>query len=231
MGQTRKGFALEAKRFQRPVLTAQLLLTAAILAWVPGNMAKLSLMLLVWAIGFGRVTRAELILMICINIVFVAMDIATVHQGAFRFTAPDLLGLPYYEFLMWGFYVLNTIRFLGKEPPQAGSIALAVGLVVLFALPFSFIKDYRLLFLASAIVLAIGIGFFHERRDLAFVSYMIAIGAVIEYLGVRSGQWAYDGPTVGGVPIWFVTMWGGVGLFIHRLGLPLMQWLRGIYLR
>src|SRR5215471_14875310 len=164
MRQMHKDFQLGAKRFQRPFLVAQLLLTAAILALVPGNAAKLAAMLLVWAAGFGRLTRAELILMIGTNAIFVAMDIATLHRGAFRFTAPDLLGLPYYEFLMWGFYVLNAVRFWGPEPPQAGSRSLAVGLVLLFALPFSLIQDYRLLFLASGIVLAIGIGFFHERR-------------------------------------------------------------------
>jgi len=225
MRQMHKEFALGAKKFQRPTLAAQLLLTAVILAWVPGNVTKLAVMLLVWAIGFGRLTRAELTLMIGTNAIFIPMDIATLHQGAFRFTAPDLLGLPYYEFLMWGFYVLSAIRFLGAKPPQAGSIILAVGLVVLFALPFSLIDDYRLLFLVSAVLLAIDIGFFHERRDIAFVGYMIAIGAVIEYAGVRSGQWIYVGPTVGGVPLWFATMWGGVGLFIHRLWLPLLRWL------
>jgi hypothetical protein len=225
MRQMHKDFALEAKKFRRPVLAAQLLLTAVILAWIPGNATKLVVMLLVWAIGFGRLSRAELILMIGTNAVFIPMDIATVHQGAFRFTAPDLLGLPYYEFLMWSFYVLNTIRFWGPERPRAGSIALAVGLAVLFALPFSLIRNYQLLFLASGVVLAIGIGFFHERRDIAFVSYMIAMGGIMEYAGVWSGQWRYDGPTVGGVPLWFATMWGGVGLFVHRLWLPLVPWL------
>jgi hypothetical protein len=226
MQQMHKDFALGAKKFQRPILVAQLLLTAAVLAWAPGNTTKLVVMLLVWAIGFGRLSRGELILMISTNAIFIPMDIATVHQGAFRFTAPDLLGLPYYEFFMWGFYVLNTIRFWGLEPLPAGSSILAVGLVVLFALPFSFIQDYRLLFLASGIVLAIGLGFFHQRRDIAFVGYMIAMGAVMEYAGVWSGQWRYDGPTIGGVPLWFATMWGGVGLFTRRLGLPLIKYLR-----
>ena len=212
----------EVGRFQRLALVAQLLITAAILAFVPGNAAKLIAMVIVWAAGFGRVTSAELILMACIDAIFVPMDIATIHQGGFHFTAPNLVGLPYYEFFMWGFYILNAIRFWGPKPPQAGSIALATGLVILFALPFSLITDYRWLLLASASVLAIGIGFFHERRDIAFASsYMIAMGAVIEYAGVQSGQWAYIGQTFAGVPLWFVTMWGGVGLFIHRLGLPL----------
>ena len=73
--------AFVADRFQRPILAGQLLLTAAILAWIPGNAAKLAAMLLVWALGFGRLTRAELVLMACINAVFVPMDIAT-HRPA-----------------------------------------------------------------------------------------------------------------------------------------------------
>lgn len=213
---------LNARVFRRAVLVAQLLATAAILAWVPGNVAKLAIMLLVWAIGFGHITRAELIVMAFINTIFILMDLATLKQGAFRFTAPDLLGLPYYEFLMWGFYVVNAVRFLGARPPQ-GSVTRAIGLVILFALPFVLIQDYRLLFFTTAVVLTIGIGFFHERRDIAFVSYMMAIGALIEYAGVLSGQWIYDGPTLGGVPLWFATMWAGVGLFVHRLALPLMR--------
>ena len=212
----------DRKAIERVVLVAQLLATAAVLALVPGNGLKLATMLLVWAIGFGRITRGELVLIVCINAIFVLMDIATLKQGSFRFTAPNLLGLPYYEFLMWGFYVLNSTRFLGADPPR-GSVAKAIAWVVLFALPFSLIKDYDLLFLASGMILAIGIGFFHERRDLAFVGYMIGIGAVIEYSGVLSGQWVYAGPTFRGVPLWFATMWGGVGLFTHRVTLPLLR--------
>ena len=224
MWQMHKDFAHGVRKFRRPILLAQLLLTAGILAFAPDNATKLAAMLLVWAIGFGRLTLAEIELMACINAIFVPMDIATLHRGAFRFTAPDWLGLPCYEFLMWGFYVLNAIRFWGAEPPQ-GSILPVVGLVVLFALPFSLVEDYHLLFLSSAFVLAIGIGLFHRRRDLAFIGYMIAMGAVVEYAGVHSGQWVYRGPTYAGVPFWFATLWGGVGLFVHRLWLPLLQWL------
>ena len=216
-----KLFGLKVRRFRRVVLVLQLLATAVTLAWVPDNATKLAVMLVVWATGFGRIKRTEFALVACVNAIFILMDIATLRQGAFRFTSPNLLGLPYYEFLMWGFYVLNAIRFIGARPPQ-GSTTRAIGWVVLFALPFALIQDYRLLFLASAASLAIGLGLFHKSRDIAFVGYMIGMGAVIEYTGVHSGQWIYDGPTFGGVPLWFAPMWGGVGLFVHRLGLPLM---------
>lgn len=222
MQQIRDDFARFAKRFQRPILGVQLLLTAAALAFVPGNAAKLATMLVVWALGFGSITSAELILMVCIDGIFVAMDLVTLRRDSFRFTAPNILGLPYYEYFMWGFYVLNAIRFWGAAPPKGGLKFLTVGLVALFAVSFSIFKDYLLLFLGSGLVLAAGVVFFHERRDIAFATYMVAMGAVIEYAGVWSGQWQYDGPTLGGVPIWFITMWGGVGFFVHRLFLPLM---------
>jgi hypothetical protein len=224
MPELHKLFGLKVHRFRRVVMVVQILATAVALACVPGNAAKLAVMLVVWAIGFGRIKRTEFALMACINAIFILMDIATLKQGAFRFTSPNLLGLPYYEFLIWGFYVLNAIRFIGANPPQ-GSATRAIGWIVLFALPFALIQDYRLLFLASAVFLAIGLGLFHKSRDIAFVGYMIGMGAIIEYTGVRSGQWTYDGPTLGGVPLWFAPMWGGVGLFVHRLGLPLMGYL------
>lgn len=212
------GFATD----QRVVLVIQLLATVAALAWVPGNAVKLLTMIVIWAVGFRRLSGAELALVGCINVIFVLMDIATLHRGSFRFTQPDLLGLPFYEFFMWGFYVLNAIRFFGPEAPS-GAATKAIGLAILFALPFSLVQDYRALLISSAAVLLVSIGFFHHRRDIAFVGYMIGVGAIIEYAGVWSGQWAYDGRTLGGVPLWFVTMWGGIGLFTHRLALPLTK--------
>jgi hypothetical protein len=180
------------------------------------------MMIFFWIAGFARLERVEILLLVSTNVIFVLMDIATLRQGSFRFTKPDVLGLPYYEFLMWGFYVLNTIRFLDGTSPVPRPTGLVIGLVLLFALPFSLIQDYRLLFLASGFVMAIGIGFFHEGPDIAAIGYMISMGAIIEYAGVLSGQWHYDGPTLRGVPLWFTTMWGGVGLFARRLALPLI---------
>jgi hypothetical protein len=51
---------------------------------------------------------------------------------------------------------------------------------------------------------------------------MAALGALIEYVDVWTGQWHYPGHPYGGVPLWFVTMWAGVGLFARRLILPLL---------
>ena len=92
-----------------------------------------------------------------------------------------------------------------------------------FALPFALIADPGLLLAVSAVVLAGCIVMFHERMDLAYASYMAALGALIEYVGVGAGQWHYPGRPYGGVPLWFLTMWAGVGLFTRRLILPLLR--------
>lgn len=203
-------------KWARPVLILQLLATAAILTWVPGNAAKLAAMVVVWAIGFGRVTRAELVLMFGVNLLFMVMNIGALRKGVFHFNSPDVLGMPVYEFLMWGFYTLHTIRFLEGKTPE-GKLWLALVLAVAFSLPFSTISDSTMLTVVSAAILAVAIGFYHEPMDIAYIIYMIVIGALIEYVGVWSGQWGYPGNPPGGVPLWFITMWGGVGLFTRRL--------------
>ena len=203
-------------------LILQVIGTIAILALIPGNAAKLAAMLVVWAIGFGRISRAELIVFIGINLLFALMNIGALRKGVFQFSNPDSLGMPVYEFFMWGFYTLNTIRFLGGKTPQ-GKRWLAIVMAVAMALPFSTIGDAGLLTLVSAVILAISLALYHEPMDFGYVAYMVALGALIEYAGVWSMQWGYPGNPPGGVPFWFITMWGAVGLFTRRLLLPLMR--------
>src|SRR5438876_12250330 len=91
------------------LLLLQLAATAAALGWAPGNAAKLALMLLVWAVGFGRLSARELLAMGAVNVLFAAMDWGALAKGVFRFERPDLLGLPAYEYLMWGFYTFHAL--------------------------------------------------------------------------------------------------------------------------
>ena len=149
------------------------------------------------------------------------MDIMAVRQGVFRFTSPDYLGLPVWEFGMWGFYVLHTVRML-DGPAPSGPLWKVLTLAALFALPFVTLADQQALLIASTLLFAVALGFFHERADLRYVGYMIAMGAVVEYLGVWCGQWSYPANPPGGVAFWFVTMWGGIGLFTRRLLLRLL---------
>ena len=215
------GCSAPAGRWARLTLLAQLGATIAVLGWVPGNRTKLVLMALIWLIGFGRVAAAEWALMAAVNLLFVVMNLAALKRGIFAFDHPDLLGMPVYEYLMWGFYVLHTIRFLDGAPPRGPTI-IALTAAGAFAASFATIAAPTLLLLVSGAVLALGIALFHARMDLAYAGYMAALGAAVEYVGVTTGQWHYPGHPWGGVPLWFLTMWAGVGLFTRRLALPLV---------
>lgn len=202
-------------------LLLQIPAVLAILALVPGNGAKLAALLVVWALGFGRLSRAETAFYAAVCLFFTAMNAASLRQGIFAFSHPDLLGMPVYELFMWGFYLLHTWRVLQGPVPQ-GRRAQAWVLALLYSAAFAAIHDSQLLLLVTGALLAAALALFHEREDLAYTGYLMLLGAAIEYTGVHSGQWWYPGNPPGGVPLWFVTLWGGVGLFLRRLVLPLL---------
>jgi hypothetical protein len=213
------GFGLSQARI---ALLCQLFATAAALGWVPTNSAKLIVLLIIWGAGFGRIRTAELAAMVVVNLLFVLMNSAALKRGVFRFDHPDFLSMPVYEYLMWGFYTLHAIRFLDGKAPSGRLIA-ATAAAAVFALPFALIADPVLLLAASGLALAACLLLFHEPMDLAYAAYMAALGALIEYVGVGTGQWHYPGQPLGGVPLWFLTMWAGVGLFTRRLILPQLR--------
>jgi hypothetical protein len=206
----------------RARLIVQLAGTLLILAAAPANWLKLASFVVLWTATLRRVSRAELAVYCVVCIAFIVANLGALQQGVFFFRHPDFLGMPVYEFFMWGFYVLHLIRMVGGPAPS-GRIWLPLALAVAFATPFSTISDSNTLLLATAVVLAVALAFFHERLDLAYTGYMIFVGALIEYTGVWSGEWGYPGDPPGGVPLWFVTMWGGVGLFTRRLVVPILR--------
>ena len=206
---------------RRLLLVLQVPATLAILAWVPGNVAKLIAFLVLWALTFQRLSKTEAVFVVAVCAFFTVMNAASLKQGIFAFTHPDVLGMPVYELFMWGFYLLHTQRLLDGPAPR-GRRAAAWVLGLLYALSFAAIADARMLLMVTGTLLAIGLVLFHEPHDLAYTGYLVLLGAAIEYTGVHVGEWSYPGAPAGGVPPWFVTLWGGVGLFLRRLVVPLL---------
>lgn len=194
----------------------------AIIAFVPTNIGKLAALLVVWVVTFRTLSKVEAIFYVCVCAFFTVMNAASLSQGIFTFSSPDVLGMPVYELFMWGFYLLHLKRVLGGPAPT-GKRSTVWTLALLYAAAFAAIPDAKLLLIATSILLAIGLILFHEPLDLAYTGYLVIFGAAIEYTGVYSGEWFYPGSPVGGVPFWFVTMWGGVGLFTRRLILPILE--------
>lgn len=205
----------------RLILLFQLVATAAVLGLLPGNFIKLTAMLVVWGISFRRISSRELMIMAGVNVFFSLMDLGALHSGVFRFRHPDLFGLPIYEYFMWGFYTLHALRFVGRMP-ETPRLTLSLVLAALFAVPFVTIPHPTVLFFASSVVLIGSLAMLRDPVDFAYTGYLIAVGCVIEYVGVWTGQWTYPGPPPGGVALWFIPMWGGIGLFTGRLLAPLI---------
>lgn len=192
-----------------------------ILAFVPTNPGKLAALLVLWALTFGRLSKVEAIFYACVCLFFTVMNAASLKQGIFAFAHPDVLRMPVWELFMWGFYLLHTRRLL-NGPAPSGKRALVWTLALLYSAAFATLQDGTTLLAATAVLLALALVFFHEPGDLAYAGYMVLLGALIEYTGVHSGQWGYPGHPPGGVPLWFITMWGGIGLFMRRLIVPIL---------
>ena len=63
------------------------------------------------------------------------------RQGIFQFRHPDAIGLPVYEFFMWGFYVLHAVGFLTVLQARPTACRWALGLAIVFALCFLMMAD------------------------------------------------------------------------------------------
>lgn len=206
---------------ERRLLLAQLPLTLGVLALAPSNTLTVVGLCALWAVTFRRLGAKELRLFLLANVIFVGMDAASVKQGVFAFTAPDALGLPAWEFLMWGFYLLHATRLLQEDGEPGGWAAWLFA--ALFALCFPLSPSDSVLLASTGVLLGLALLRFHRRGDLAMVLAFVAMGAAVEAVGVHGGLWRYPGDPALGFPPWFATMWGGVGLLTRRLFLPLVS--------
>ena len=211
-----------SERVRRALLEAGV--TLVVLAFVPGSVAKMLVLLGLWALLFWPLRRVEWLMAGGVCLFFTGMNASALKQGIFQFREPDVLGMPVWELFMWGFYLLHVYRFWGDAvAADRRQTVLAWILGLLFAAAFALITDQSQLFIVTAVVLLVALAFFHDRLDLAYAGHMVLLGACVEYVGVHSSEWSYPLDIPGGVPPWFVTMWGGIGLFFRRLVLPLMS--------
>ncbi|HEX5269288.1 MAG TPA: hypothetical protein VFW33_02320 [Gemmataceae bacterium] len=200
----------------------QLAGSAALLAFVPSNVARLLLFPIWWLLTFRRLTRRELVLYVAAGALFTVLDYMTLSQKIFEFTHPDFLLMPCYEPLLWGYLLLHTLHMV-DGPTPGGNRWLPVAWTAAFTLPFLVLTNPVVLFAVSGAVLLAGLAIFRGLYDFAYVGYLIFVGAVWEYTGVWSGQWHYPGDPPGGVAPWFVPMWGGIALALRRLILPMLR--------
>jgi hypothetical protein len=82
---------------------------------------------------------------------------------------------------------------------------------------FGLVHDDHMLLAMSGGLLLILLLIFRDPGDLASVVYAAAVGFVWERVGTSTGQWSYPQLPPGGIPPWFATLFGSIGLFARHL--------------
>ncbi len=219
----KRGFLSWFLSGERLTLLVQALASFGVLAFIPGGLLKLVALIFLWTLTFRPFpSSSEIALFLVVSAVFTVMNALALSGGIFRFSHPDVLGMPFYELVMWGFYLLHTKRMIASPRSRRGLWG-AIAYTLVFATPYTLALEQHSLLLVTMVVFVFGLVVFHERRDLASAGYMVALGTAIEYIGVISGEWSYPGSPLGRVPLWYIPMWGGVGLVLSCLLVPSLE--------
>lgn len=212
---------------QKPRAVLGLALTLATLHFVPDTLLVLAPLTVLWALLFYPFRPAELVMWVIAAMFFLVQNYVCLRAGLFEFRDKDILLMPYYEPLLWGFYFLSMKRFIsGTAGNQAGFGWRSVAGLAATSTAFSlFSYDSDALFVATLCSTGLLLILFHTSRDLSYAMYALAMGVVVEIFGVSTGLWSYPEPDVLGIPYWFATMWMSVGLLGRRFLIPAAEWI------
>jgi hypothetical protein len=180
-----------------------------------------AVLLIFWYFLFRPWHPAEVIMVAIAALFFLIQNYLVLQRGGFSFRDRDLLLMPYYEPLLWGFYYLTLKRLIGESSPPPLGWPAAFGLAVTGVCFSLFSGDSSALFSATLLSTGLLLLLFHQRYDLAYALAALAMGLLVELFGVTAGLWRYPQPDILGIPWWFATMWLSVGLLGRRLLIPL----------
>src|SRR5215831_9566749 len=122
---------------QRARVLVALLLTGAIVHFVPNRLAVVLLLAVSWAVLFYPIRGYELIMFALAGVFFLAQNYVCLKAGVFKFQFEDILLMPYYEPLLWGFYFLSMKRFLSTADNEFVLNWKSIAGLVVTALAFS----------------------------------------------------------------------------------------------
>jgi hypothetical protein len=203
---------------------AALVVTLALIHFVPHRLFVLGPLLLSWGIIFHPVSRRDWAAFGIAGTFFLMQNYLALRSGIFEFRYKDILLMPYYEPFLWGFYFLFLTRVLGEGETLRIDWKSIAGVVVT-SIAFSLSVDSRTLLVATACSTAFLLALFHSKKDIQYAITALALGLVIELFGVSTGLWWYPEPDFLGIPFWFATMWMSVGLLGRRFLIPAATWL------
>jgi hypothetical protein len=210
---------------QRLRVVLATLLTGLIIHFVPNRLLVTAILAVLWALLFFPLRWNELIVFALAGVFFVGQNYVCLKAGLFEFRFKDVLLMPYYEPLLWGFYFLSMKRFLSTADTTYVFNWKSVAGLAVTSIAFSvFSFDSRALFAATLCSTALLFVLFHTTRDVQHALFALALGLVVELFGVSTGLWSYPAPDFLGIPFWFATMWLSVGLLGYRFLFPAANW-------
>ncbi len=207
---------IQNKDVKKSNLIFQLLLTLFILAFIRENFLKVAFLLPVWWMAFGGLKKNEIISFFLINFIFVVSDIGAIQNSFFKFSHPDVWGLPYWEFIMWGFYLLHTHRMFPAKVPKTLDLKLLI-LAIIFSQLFGIISDRNILLASTSGVLLFTLSFYHRKDDLLYCGYLMLMGIAVEFVGLRFDLWSYPQKDYNSALLQFVVMWGAAGIYFRHI--------------
>jgi len=203
-----------------------LLLTLGLISVISNRPLAAALLAGVWWLIFRPLRASELVLFVLAGLFFLNQNYLSLKAGLFEFRHKDILLMPYYEPLLWGFYFLALKRFVSDAHPVRSVTATAGVAVVVVSLAFSlFGSNSQLVLIATLCSTLLLLAMFHTGPDICYAGAALTLGLVVELFGVSTGLWWYPAPDFLGIPYWFATMWISVGLLGRRFLIPLAEWL------
>jgi hypothetical protein len=203
-----------------------LLGTLVTLLFVQDSLVIVVILLALWLLAFYPISRTETAMFVTAAVFFLGQNYAVLQAGGFYFKHREILLMPYYEPLLWGFYFLHIKRFT-CDPYDGVHLELksvfGFGITVLAFTLFS--TNTTLLFISTLISTSLLCLFFHQVYDVYHAGYALLLGVIIEVFGVSTGLWWYPEPDILGMPYWFMTMWLSVGWLGRRFLWPLAVWI------
>ena len=201
-----------------------LLLTGLLIHFIPNRPLATVCLAIAWAVVFFPIRGNELVVFVLAGVFFVFQNYVCLKAGLFEFRFKDVLLMPYYEPLLWGFYFLSMKRFLSSADTKYVITWKSFAGLAVTSVAFSlFTYNSHVLFVATLCSTAILFLLFHTKRDAQHALFALALGFVVEVFGVATGLWSYPAPDILGIPWWFATMWLSVGLLGYRFLFPVAE--------
>ena len=195
----------------------QLVATMLISTFVADTTVKTIVLLIFWFATFYPLKAHEVLFFFTCSLVFTISNYGALKNNVFEFRHIDFLLMPLNEFFMWGFYCLNALRLLARFETRVVSLKKLLIYAVPFSVSFSVIKDEVSLAICLALLLCLGLLFFHSKRNLAFIIYFLLMGILVEGLGVEFHLWRYPHTEYFEFPIWGPLLWVNIGLIISQV--------------